>query len=157
MDAKGQVVQLKENYLSLTGYRLPTEAEWEYGCRAGAATSRFFGESAELLGKFACYLQNSDEHSWPVGSKKPNDFGLFDMYGNVWNWCLDKDVPYPKGDMDRVFDDIEGILTVKSQDSRVLRGGSFDNRATRLRAAFRNANLPGMRYYTFGFRPARTF
>ncbi len=75
---------MKENYLSLTGYRLPTEAEMEYACRAGAVTSRYYGETEELLAKYGWYLQNSKERTWPVGSKKPNDLGLFDMHGNVY-------------------------------------------------------------------------
>jgi formylglycine-generating enzyme required for sulfatase activity len=64
-------VKLKENYLSLTGYRLPQEVEWEYACRAGALTSRYYGETEELLVKYAWYLQNSEDRTWPVGSKKP--------------------------------------------------------------------------------------
>ena len=80
-------MKLKENYLSLTGYRLPTEAEMEYATRAGAVTSRYYGETEELLAKYAWYIKNSKEKTWPVGSLKPNDLGLFDVQGNVFTWC----------------------------------------------------------------------
>jgi formylglycine-generating enzyme required for sulfatase activity/tRNA A-37 threonylcarbamoyl transferase component Bud32 len=89
-NARGQVAKLKANYLSLTGYRLPTEAEWEYACRAGAVTSRPYGETAELLDKYGWYYDNARERTWPVGSKKPNDLGLFDMHGNVYTWCQER-------------------------------------------------------------------
>jgi eukaryotic-like serine/threonine-protein kinase len=78
------VTKLAEKYLSHTGYRLPTEAEMEYATRAGAVTSRYFGETEELLPRYAWYVTNSQDRTWPVGSKKPNDLGLFDMHGNVW-------------------------------------------------------------------------
>jgi len=77
-DAKGEVVSLKANYLSLSGYRLPTEGEMEYATRAGALTSRYYGETDELLGRYAWYVKNADDMPWPVGRKKPNDFGLFE-------------------------------------------------------------------------------
>jgi formylglycine-generating enzyme required for sulfatase activity len=80
---------LASDWLSRRGYRLPTEAEWEYASRAGTVTSYYFGESRELLGRYAWYLDNSEERSWPVGSLLPNALGLFDMHGNVFNWCQD--------------------------------------------------------------------
>ena len=82
-----KVVRLRANYLSLQGYRLTTEAEMEYAIRAGAVTSRYFGETEDLLPKYAWHRQNSNEQPWPVGSLKPNDFGLFDVHGNVSTWC----------------------------------------------------------------------
>ena len=75
--------------LQRTGYRLPTEAEWEYACRAGAVTSRYYGHSIDLLDAYAWYQANSKDHAWPCGSLFPNDLGLFDMLGNVYEWCQD--------------------------------------------------------------------
>src|SRR5262249_45475523 len=89
-NAKGEYadgMRIKPNYLSLSGYRLPTEAEWEYACRANATTSRYYGDAIDLLGKYAVYAGNSGEVSCSVASLKPNDFGLFDMLGNIRCWC----------------------------------------------------------------------
>jgi formylglycine-generating enzyme required for sulfatase activity len=150
------VTRLKASYLSLTGYRLPTEAEWEYACRAGAVTSRYYGESEELLGKYGWYMWNSADRTWPVGSKKPNDLGLFDMHGNVWNWCQESYREYPRGEKEG-YDDNEDVLSINSQESRSLRGGSFVRLAMYLRSAFRYWNSPADRGSAAGFRPARTF
>jgi serine/threonine protein kinase/formylglycine-generating enzyme required for sulfatase activity len=151
-----RVTRLKENYLSLDGYRLPSEAEWEYACRAGATTSRYYGESAELLGKYAWYSGNSGERSWPVGSKKPNDLGLFDMHGNVWSWCQESYKDYPEAKGDKVFHDREDTLGIEATRYRASRGGSFDSPATDVRCAFRHGEFPLTRYFNGGFRPART-
>ena len=72
-----------------TGYRLPTEGEWEYACRAGAGTRYNYGQARELLGSYAWYFENSNERSWPVGQLRPNGLGLYDMHGNVFEWCQD--------------------------------------------------------------------
>ncbi|MBI1918068.1 MAG: SUMF1/EgtB/PvdO family nonheme iron enzyme, partial [Planctomycetes bacterium] len=152
---RGQVVKLKEKHLSLTGYRLPTEAEWEIACRAGATTSRSYGESVELLGRYGWYFQNAGERTWPVGSKRPNDLGLFDMHGNVYAWCQERYKAYPQEG--RATDDIEDILSINTQDRRVLRGGSFIYPASYLRSANRDRYVPAYRSVYVGLRPARTF
>ena len=92
------MTKLKENYLSLTGYRLPTEAEMEYATRAGAVTSRYYGETEELLAKYAWYRRTRRRQTWPVGSLKPNDLGLFDVQGNVFTWCQESYKDYPAGE-----------------------------------------------------------
>jgi formylglycine-generating enzyme required for sulfatase activity len=130
-NGRGEVSKLKEKYLSLTGYRLPTEAEMEYAARAGSATSRHFGVSEELLAKYAWYHKNSQTKTWPAGSLKPNDLGLFDTMGNVFNWCQESYKPYPANKGDEAADDNEDELAVASAVSRVLRGSSC-RAATRL-------------------------
>ena len=88
--AYAEGMTIPADVLQRTGYRLPTEAEWEYACRAGAITSRYYGVSTDLLGKYAWYQANSQEHAWPCGSLLPNDLGLFDMLGNVFEWVQDR-------------------------------------------------------------------
>ena len=155
-EIKGQVTKLKENYLSLTGYRLPTEAEMEYATRAGALTSRYFGETEELLPRYAWYQKNSQNQTWPVGSLKPNDLGLFDMHGTVWTWCQESYKAYPAGKGDEAVEDKEDSLVANSTDDRVLRGGSFNYQASSLRSATRLYYGPTYRGYSYGFRVART-
>ncbi len=152
----GKVVKLKENYLSLTGYRLPTEAEMEYGCRAKAVTRCYYGDQEELLDRYAWLLKNGQDRSWPVGLLKPNDFGFFDMHGNVWNWCQEKYQLYPQAKDGKVIEDNEDSLSINNQDSRVLRGGSFGNRAGNVRSSNRSRGAPTVRIIDTGFRPSRT-
>jgi formylglycine-generating enzyme required for sulfatase activity len=151
-----QVTRLKANYLSLTGYRLPTEAEMEYATRAGTLTSRYFGESEDLLPKYAWYQKNSQEKTWPVGSLKPNDFGLFDVQGNVFTWCQERYMGYPQN-QGKVSEDKEDDYSINIQHSRVLRGGSFSYPASLVRSSSRNNSGPAHRSVNDGFRPARTF
>ena len=148
----GPGMRPKKGYLSLTGYRLPSEAEWEYACRAGAVTRRFYGHSDELLPWYAWCIENAKSRTWPVGLLKPNDLGLFDMHGNVWTWCHDS---YRSSWQEEV--DTEDEKEVKSGEGRVLRGGSFLNNARNVRAACRYLNQPDYRSNYFGFRPARTY
>jgi formylglycine-generating enzyme required for sulfatase activity len=154
---QGEVTELKEQYLSLIGYRLPTEAEWEYACRAGAMTSRYYGETEDLLGRYAWWVGSSKGQSRPVGSLKPNDFGLFDMHGQVWVWCQERFKVYAENAGTRVVDDTEDSLIINDREARLLRGGSYLNRPGGVRSAHRNWNVPAYRPTDVGFRPARTF
>jgi serine/threonine protein kinase/formylglycine-generating enzyme required for sulfatase activity len=156
MDRTGQVVKLKEAYLSLTGFRLPTEAEMEYATRAAAVTSRFYGDTDELLEKYSWYSQKNRDHSWPVGEKKPNDLGLFDMQGNVWCWCQERYKPYSQSQESGEIEDIEDTLVIDDKEFRVLRGGSFSCLPVFVRSANRGFNLPTLGLKDFGFRVART-
>jgi formylglycine-generating enzyme required for sulfatase activity len=157
-DGAGQVVKLKENYLRLEGYRLPTEAEWEYACRAGAVTSRCYGETEELLPWYGWYQKNSEARTWPVGSKKPNDLGVFDLHGNVYTWCQERyKGDYPALKDGESIEDKEDALNIKSTDRRLLRGGSFYDPASNLRCADRDKLPPTTRDDYVGFRLARTF
>ena len=129
-------------------YRLPTEAEFEYACRAGTATRFSFGDDPDYsqLGQFAWYGDNSANATHPVGQKKPNPFGLHDMHGNVWEWCLDwYQDPYPGGS---VTNPSGPSLAV----SRVFRGGGWDYIAASCRSAFRNNVSPTRRTNYVGFR-----
>ncbi len=153
---KGNAVTLKAKYLSLSGYRLPTEAEMEYATRAGALTSRYYGEMNELLPKYAWSFKNSQARTWPVGSLKPNDLGLFDAQGNVYTWCQERYKEYPAGKGGGAVEDQEDELVVTSTDRRVVRGGSFSDPASHVRSAFRDLTVPTDRDLMLGFRLART-
>ncbi len=155
-NADGHVTALKSGYLHLTGYRLPTEAEYEFACRAQATTRWCYGETEKLLPHYGWYLQNSKERTWPVGSKKPNDLGLFDMHGNVWCWCQETYKPYPETDGHGIIADLEDDLAIDIQKPRVLRGGAFDTQASTIRSASRYWYAPSVRSFSVGFRVART-
>ena len=126
---------------------LPTEAQWEYACRAGTQTAYFFGGDAGKLGEYAWYSDNSERHTHPVGGKKPNPWGLYDMSGDVWQWCQDYYGPYSANE------DINPIRKYKvSEDARVCRGGSWFYYAEFCRAACRYRCAPGSRFYYVGLR-----
>jgi formylglycine-generating enzyme required for sulfatase activity/tRNA A-37 threonylcarbamoyl transferase component Bud32 len=144
------------NYLKRKGYRLPTEAEWEFACRAGAKTSRFYGSSPDLLPRYAWYLHNVQERTWPVGQKRPNDHGLFDMHGNVWTWCQESAWPYPSGSRERPVRDEEDKRDIVQPTRLASRGASFVNPPSFVRAARRVIYPPTHRNISFGFRVART-
>jgi serine/threonine protein kinase/formylglycine-generating enzyme required for sulfatase activity len=150
-------MKLAPGYLSRTGYRLPTEAEWEYACRAGTVTSRYFGESEDLLEKYARYMKNSARRTWPVGSLMPNDWGLFDMHGNVWTWCQERYRVFEALPAGQAVADVEDRPDVVETDLRVIRGGSFPDAPAEVRAARRISVQPSRSIPYAGFRPARTF
>jgi formylglycine-generating enzyme required for sulfatase activity len=138
------------------GYRLPTEAEWEFAARAGAATTRYFGRSSELLGRYAWYKANSQDRAWPCASLLPNDLGLFDMLGNVFEWCRDRFEDYKPAGAGPATDHIE-ILGYENMDKyRVLRGGAFYYEPEYVRSAYRNGVSPSSGGTLNGFRLART-
>jgi len=143
--------------LKLPGYRLPTEAEWEYACRAGAVTSRYYGRSVELLGKYAWYSQNSQNRAWPCGQLLPNELGLFDMLGNVYEWCQEQSYRYPEGEGNTTTDDMNIVLYINEQNPRLLRGDAFDIRPAIVRSANRYWVAPSYRSSLYGFRLARTY
>ena len=146
-----------ENYLLKSGYRIPTEAEWEFACRAGASTSRYYGLTENLLPNYAWYQANGNNRSWPVASLKPNDFGLFDMQGNVFEWVYDTHSGSPTSLL-AAAKDAPKTAAVSETVSRVLRGGSFGDLALLVRSAFGAAGgQPGFRDGFNGFRPARTY
>jgi len=149
-------MKLAQNYLHRKGYRLPTEAEMEYATRAGAVTARYYGETKELLENYAWYFNNSQERAWPVGSKKPNDIGLFDIQGNVNTWCQERSSDHSKIKSSETSEDKEDALAVRTADGRMVRGGSFDNNASNLRSANRDDRVPTYRELSIGFRLART-
>jgi formylglycine-generating enzyme required for sulfatase activity len=125
--------------------RLPTEAEWEYACRAGTKTAFCFGDADTGLGDYAWYDGNSGSKTHPVGQKKPNAWGLYDMHGNVWEWCADWYADYPKG----AVTDPQGPT---SGASRVLRGGSWNFDPALCRSATRHIYTPDIPCGIFGFR-----
>jgi formylglycine-generating enzyme required for sulfatase activity len=147
-------MKIKPDALRSGGYRLPTEAEWEYACRAGAGTSRYYGSSVDLLGRYGWYLHTSGDHAQPCGRLLPNDLGLFDMLGNVWEWCHDVYQPYPKK---AVLDNINIQLYINATNPRLLRGGAFVDRPALVRSAYREWMPPALGITPFGFRPSRTY
>jgi formylglycine-generating enzyme required for sulfatase activity len=161
---------LPANYLHRTGYRLLTEAEWEFAARAGATTSRFYGDAEELLEEYAVYAKNppkrkgdpndpnDPQHTARVGQLKPNDLGIFDIYGNVWEWIHDRRVEYPANVLHLDVED--KVLVVNDQQWRMRRGGSFTYDASVMRSAHRgrpDGYVPNERRDSVGFRIGRTY
>ncbi|MFM7930773.1 MAG: formylglycine-generating enzyme family protein, partial [Pirellula sp.] len=156
-------------------YRLPSEAQWEYACRAGSKTAYSFGDNGRDLGNYAWFGNNSGSKeldtaalaarlkdnlqeyldtlssagcaTHPVGEKKANAWGLYDMHGNVWEWCSDWYGDYPKG---AVSDPTGG----REGSNRVSRGGGWDFVAAFCRSAGRDEGFPSIRHLTHGFRVA---
>ncbi|MGO8747052.1 MAG: protein kinase domain-containing protein [Thermoguttaceae bacterium] len=152
-------------HLGRRGYRLPSQVEWEYACRAGSATDWFFGCSEELLVRYAWYVVNSRTRTWPVGTLKPNDLGLFDVNGNVWQWCQDPVLVQPGATV--LSKPVSPPATAKDGKWEFVgknifcasRGGCFDNPPWFLQtwAHVVKPALPGFRHIDTGFRLARTW
>ena len=119
-------------------FQLPSEAQWEYACRAGSLTRYYFGDDKEQLGEYGWYDKNSGRQTHPVGGKKPNAWGLYDMHGNVWEWCQDW------------LDEPTGAET---GSARVIRGGSWSSPDWDCRSEFRFGG-PGNGNNMLGFRVA---
>ena len=158
LDQIREGMELPKGHLDRTGYRLPTDAEWEFASRAGATTMRFYGSSEELLREYAWYAATTfAERSWPVGQLKPNDLGLFDVYGNVWEWIHDRWKPHPRGPAPALRIDVEDpVRIVGAEYQRPRRGGSYSYEAPFLRSAHRGSYIPNERRDSVGFRIART-
>jgi formylglycine-generating enzyme required for sulfatase activity len=152
-----QGMTVAADFLRRTGYRLPTEAEWEYACRAGAITSRYYGHSLDLLENYARYRDDSHDHAWPGASLMPNDLGLFDMLGNVYEWCQEPYESYQPGKSDSSSDDMNMVTPIDLDNPHVLRGGAFTSRRALARAADRNWLALSIRNFDLGFRIARTY
>jgi formylglycine-generating enzyme required for sulfatase activity len=128
-------------------YRLPTEAEWEHAARAGTTTEYFLGDDPAALSQYAWFSENSQGTIHPVGEKKPNPWGLYDIYGNVWEWVADWYGDYRAGT-------VADPTGPDSGSTRVVRGGSWSGTAETCRSAGRNRGVPGFRGGSLGFRLA---
>ena len=151
-------IDLPAMYLHRTGFRLPTEAEWEYAARAGTTTSWHFGGDQNTLPKYAWFDANTKrERIYPVARLAANQWGLFDMLGNVWEWTFDRRRPYPSDE--RVTEDVEDSeLRVSNDVARTRRGGSFAYEWFTTRSAHRGDTtyFPNQTRDGVGFRVART-
>jgi formylglycine-generating enzyme required for sulfatase activity len=144
-------MKVPADFLQRTGYRLPTEVEWEYASRAGAVTSRHYGLSVDLMEKYARYQANSHNHAWPCGSVMPNDLGLFDTLGNVTEWCQERAMSDQPG---RAAASMNDIL---DDTPRLIRGGASSYPPKFSRSAFRAWFAPSYRGSDVGFRLAMTY
>jgi formylglycine-generating enzyme required for sulfatase activity/uncharacterized caspase-like protein len=140
----------------LTGkkYRLPTEAEWEYACRAGTQTRFYFGDDDSFLEYYGWYGENSGSQTRPAGKKKPNEWGLYDMSGNVWEWCEDPSHDSYANKPENIKNNGNAIWLSSDTSLRVLRGGAWDSYPSGCRSAVRNGYDTGVRRRNFGFRLA---
>ena len=134
------------------GYRLPTEAEWEYCCRAGSITPWCFGDQVLDAGNYAWFFDNADGETHPVGEKKPNAWGLFDMHGNLMEWCNDW---YGEFYYQQCAEEEQAPFGPEDGIARVLRGGAWQFGAEATRSAYRNSSNPETTSSIIGFRVCR--
>jgi len=134
------------------GYRLPTEAEWEYACRAGSISPWCFGDQVLDVSDYAWYYENSSMESHPVGQRKPNSWGLFDMHGNVMEWCYDW---YHESYYQQCPEESEDPMGPEEGSAKVLRGGAWQFGAEATRCAYRNSSAPDAIAGVIGFRICR--
>ena len=135
---------IRANALELTGYRLPTDEEWESVCRAGSSTPYSFGETVELLAAYASY---GEESLFAVATRKPNDLGGFDLAGNVCEWCQDTRRPSSES---------SGKEIIRDLVRRSVRNGSFGDSPADMQSNACQAVSPRQRLVRVGFRLART-
>jgi formylglycine-generating enzyme required for sulfatase activity len=133
------------------GYRLPTEAEWEYAARGGAQSGGYQYSGSDDINEVAWYAGNDNSQSEPAGTKAPNELGVYDMSGNVWEWCWDWHDSSYYGNSPSC-----APLGPTGGSNRVPRGGSWSNAASNCRVANRYNFTPGFRVINFGFRLSRT-
>lgn len=151
----GPGMSVPDDFLDRIGYRLPTESEWEYAARAETETERFFGRDLAMYVYYGWSKRNSNISTHTVGELKPNEFGLFDVYGNVWEWCHgSRDDRWPE--YFESTNDEPSDLPLTTKHPRTLRGGSMVNSPSLLRSSIRSFNKPSNEQFTFGFRVART-
>ena len=126
-------------------YRLPTEAEWEYAARGGNKSKGYKYSGSNTIGDVAWYTSNSGRKTHPVGQKQPNELGIYDMSGNVWEWCYDWKGSYSSSPQTNPTGPTSG-------STRVFRGGSWEYTAKICRVAYRDGNFPGIRGSYLGLR-----
>jgi hypothetical protein len=153
IDKIGPGMMLPSDYLSRTGYRLATEAEWELACRGGTTTSRHYGNNDDLLSDYAWYAANSGQQSHPVARLMPNRLGLFDCLGNTYEWCQDWSLASVTTVAGRVVEDRQ---TLHILPYAAIRGGSFIDAPKTVRSAYRGYQPQWFRNPVLGFRIART-
>lgn len=153
-EIQGKEVFIKENWESLSGYRYPSEAEIEYATRAGSTTCRFYGETDELLSRYAIYRGAAAGAARRVALRKPNDWGLFDAHGNAFVWCQERYDALPE--LRREEPSKDGLIAIDLSKSRVLRGGSAGDPSSYVKSAYRMGQPPLTRALYIGFRIART-
>ncbi len=149
----------KLNALGQGTFRLPTEAEWEYACRAGTQTRFFFGESLENADHYMWWEGNSEpKETKEVGLKRPNSWGLYDMHGNVQEWCADRwELPSDRGPQIDPQGPSSGASFFFLWTNRVFRGGSFGSNALDCRSSFRSREQSIDFHYSLGFRLVREY